>query len=359
MELLTLNTNFKADDIIDTFKSLIWTDRYSEYGDFEISVPASTEMLNKFIPDYYLVSDDSEHAMIIENREIDSDTENGNSLIITGRSLESLLLRRIVWSQTILKGYLEGQIEKLLNENIINPSISERKIDNFVFEYSGDSYIESLKVEAQFTGDNLYDAIKSICDNVEIGFKITFNSDYQFVFKLYNGVDRSYNQDANPYVAFSPNFENIINSDYMESQSALKNVALVAGEGEGSARRTYVVGNSSESGLSRRELYVDARDISSTTDSGTLTAAQYNAQLEQRGNEKLAENKTTKSFDGQVETAQLYKYNEDFFMGDICELENGYGMESRVRVTEFIYSESDSGTESYPTFTVLDDDEDE
>jgi hypothetical protein len=359
MELLTLNTNFEADDTVDTFKSLIWVDRYSEYGDFEIYVPANTEMINKFIPDYYLWTDDSDHTMIIEDRKIESDVENGNNLVITGRSLESILTRRIIWEQTILNGYLEEQIEKLLNENVINPSLSERKIDNFVFEKSGDSYIESLKVEAQFTGTNLYEAIKSLCDAESIGFKITLNEENQFVFKLYSGEDRSYEQDTNPYVVFSPNFENIVNSNYVESKNTLKNVALVAGEGEGSARRKIVVGSSTESGLTRRELFVDARDISSSTDSGTLTDDQYNAQLSQRGLEKLSENEITKSFEGEVETTQMYHYNEHFFMGDICQLENEYGMESRVRVVEFIHSEDDGGIETYPTFKVIDEDDEE
>lgn len=357
MEMMTLDTSFKAQKIIDTFKSLIWTDRYSEYGDFEIYVAATTEMLNIFVPDYYIWSENSEHVMIIEDRSIESDIESGNFLLISGRSLESILTRRIVWAQTILNGYLEGQIEKLLNENVIKPSIAARKIDNFIFEKSGDSYIASLKVTAQFTGDNLYDAIKSMCDNVGIGFKITLNDKNQFVFKLYNGNDRSYSQDVNPYVVFSPNFENLISSNYVESSNTLKNVALVAGEGEGSDRRTYIVGDSTQKGLSRREMFVDARDISSSTDDGTLTDDEYNAQLAQRGDEKLSENKATQSFEGQAETTQLYKYNEDFFMGDICEYENEYGMESRVRITEYIHSEDSNGTESYPTFTVLEDNE--
>ena len=53
-------------------------------------------------------------------------------------------------------------------------------------------------------------------------------------------------------------------------------------------------------GLNRRELYTDARDVSSTVDNETLTDAEYNAQLSQRGLENLAENIATKSFEGKV-----------------------------------------------------------
>lgn len=36
MELLVLNTTFESIAVVDTYESLIWTDRYNAYGDFEI-----------------------------------------------------------------------------------------------------------------------------------------------------------------------------------------------------------------------------------------------------------------------------------------------------------------------------------
>ncbi len=110
-----------------------------------------------------------------------------------------------------------------------------------------------------------------------IGFKIVLTDENKFAFSLYAGVDRSYEQTENPYVVFSPNFENIINSNYYSSRASFRNVTLVAGEGEGAARRTAIVG--SASGLGRRELFTDARDISSDTEDGTLSDAEYMAQL--------------------------------------------------------------------------------
>ena len=50
--------------------------------------------------------------------------------------------------------------KKLLDENIINPSDTSRKVEGLIFEASTDPAITGLTVDAQFTGDNLYDAIK-------------------------------------------------------------------------------------------------------------------------------------------------------------------------------------------------------
>lgn len=353
IELLVINPLYEAESVIDAYESLIWTDRYYEYGDFEIYLPATNDNLEKFHQDDYLCIEGTEHMMIVEEISVSTDVDDGNHLTIAGRSLESILERRIIWEQTVLDGYLEGQIEKLLNQNIISPSDPGRKIDNFVFRKSGNTAIESLKIVAQFTGDNLYDAIHDICLSCNIGFKITLNELNQFVFQLYAGDDHSYDQLINPVVVFSSDFGNILDSNYMESKKPLKTIALVAGEGEGSDRKTVTVGSSTISGLNRRELYVDARDISSQTETGTIPIEEYNAQLSQRGTENLAQNQAIQSFDGRVEPTQLYIYGKDYFMGDIAQMENEYGMTAKIRVTEYIRSISVSGTEYYPTFETV------
>ena len=169
---------------------------------------------------------------------------------------------------------------------------------------------------------------------------------------MYKRQDRSYDQSANPYVVFSPKFENIINSNYVESKSALKTVTLVGGEGEGSARKYTTVGGGS--GLNRRELFTDARDISSDVGDGVvLSDAEYTAQLQQRGKEKLAENTDVTSFEGQVETTVMFRYGEDFFNGDVVQIANEYGHETKARIVEIVMSEDEDGNSVYPTFKTI------
>lgn len=359
MELTLLNTDLDEILVVENYESVIWTDRYQEYGDFEIYTPVTHEIIASIKQDYYLNNRNSEHTMIVEKLLIKTDVEEGHHITITGRSLESLLNRRIVWGQKILTGNLQNGIETLLNENVISPSDSARKIENFIFEASTDERITKLTIDAQYTGDNLYDIVEKLCKENDIGFKVILNDNKQFVFKLYCGNDRSYEQTENPYVVFSPNFENIINSNYIESKSAFKNVTLVGGEGEGSERKYVTVGDSR--GLDRRELFTDARDISYDTgeidpDTGEtikLTETEYNAQLIQRGNEDLSENKDIVSFEGEVETTSMFRYGEDFFNGDIVQVANEYGHETRSRITEVVTYENEKGTSVYPTFSTI------
>ena len=352
MDLLVLNKSLDVIAIVDVYESIIWTERYYEYGDFELYTAMTQDLLNYIKTDNYIQRVGSDRVMIIEEIRIDTDSETGNHITITGRSLESILDRRVIWSQTTISGNLQNGIKKLVNENIISPSKEERKISNFIFKDSTDSQITGLTVEAQYTGDNLYDVISKVCEEKSIGFKVSLNESKQFVFELYAGADRSYEQTNYPYVVFSPNFDNIINSNYLESKENLKNVALVGGEGEGTARKYLAIGDTS--GLDRRELFVDARDISSEGEDGqTLTTEQYNELLKQRGNEYLADYTDLVSFEGAVETNIMYKYGVDFFDGDIVQIANEYGHEAKVRILEVVISENEEGNSVYPTFKTI------
>lgn len=348
MEGLILNSNFESIEPIDGFKSLIWVDRFQKYGDFELYLGMADDILEYIVPDYYFWLGDSEHTMIIEDYNIKTDIEEGNYVVVTGRSLESILERRIVWGTITLSGNFQDQVEKLLNETIINPIIKERKIDNFVFKRSEDRRVTSLTIDAQYTGSNVYDIIQKNCEEKKIGFKVILTEDNLFEFGLYAGDDRTYDQTKNPYVEFSPNNDNIINSSYYESIRSLKNTALVAGEGEGASRKTLAIG--SEKGISRRELFVDARDISSEVNGKTLSSSDYNKLLNQRGLEKMIENKYIKAFEGKADTTNMYVYGKDFFMGDVVQVVNEYGVEGTAAILELLMSESEEGIECYPTF---------
>lgn len=353
MDIFVLDTNFNVVKIIDTYKSLIWTTRYDEYGDFELYTQMSSEILEYIKTDYYLWKPDDDSVMVVEKILIQSNIEEGNTLTISGRSLESIIDRRIIWGRTSVDGTLQDSVKQLLDECIINPYMDYRRIDNFIFEYSDDPAITGLTLKAQYTGDNLYDVIHTICNERGIGFKITLNDNLQFVFKLYAGVDRSYNQVHNSYVIFSPNYDNLLNSNYIESKTNLKTCTLIGGEGEGSDRVFTSIGAES-TGLSRRELFTDARDLSSDLGDGdTLSYEAYLDILAHRGKEKLTEHTEVSSFEGEADTTTMFRYGEDFFTGDIVQIVNEYGHEATVRITEFIVSENEEGLSMYPTFKNL------
>ena len=362
-----LDENYESVYQIDSYESILWVERYDEAGDFEIYTPITDYLIEVFSwvrsrreknIDSFAWLKGSEAVMIIEEIEMGK-TERGSLMLkVNGRSLESMLERRIIWRQSVLHGRVQKGLEYLMKWNVMEPNEPERKIPGVIFDYNDDPEIEAINKNVQYTGDNLYEVICETCLEFGLGFKMTLTDDGKIAFRLYKGEDRSYEQTKNPFVIFSPKFENLLSSNLQETTENEKNVALVLGEDSAGDRRRYVVGTAS--GLGRRELYVDARDIQSEyyDDNGeqqTVPDDEYNEQLKERGTEKLLDYKFDRQFEAELESVQSFIYGQDFFMGDIVQVETEYGIASRMRIVELVRSMDLNGYTTYPTFRVLDE----
>lgn len=345
-----LNETFDIVDIVENYTSMLWVDRYSDIGDIEI-VTNDMAFGNKCRPDYYVVSNESDRAMIIEDISKTIDPEAGASIKITGRSLESILCRRIISKQISLNGNLQTEITRLLSENITSPKDADRTIRNFRIEASNDSYIQSKTVTTEpLLGKSVFDVVKAICEVYGIGFKVALR-DKQFVFTLYNGIDRSYDvKNINP-VIFSPKLDNLINSSYAEVTSSEKNIAVVLGKDQNEKDLLVIVGEGA--GLKRKETYVSATDVDSKDESGSYNESEYQKKLMQRGYESLLENRKQLGFDGEAVPNQSYVYGKDYMIGDIVEVENEFGKTSKSRIVEYIHSYDENEYKAYPTFIII------
>ena len=339
-----MNTNFERLAVIDDFISLIWTTRYYATGDFELCVDVNDENINLFREDYYVVRDDDENIGVVEDIKIQKNEDGHEIMIVTGRFMDCLLERRIIATQTTVSGNLNACIKQLINENVINPTIAARKISNFTVQ---DASI-STKMTAQFTGKNLLETICEICETYGIGEKVTLDEDNNFVFQLYEGVNRTYDQDENPWVIFSDKYDNLLSSEYEENYQQVKTAVLVAGEGEGIDRKTLWV-TDGQTGINRRELYKDQRQIQSND--GEIDESEYMDLLQQSGKESLTQ--YIAAFAGTVYFDSI-TYKQDVNIGDLCVIENSrWGIHVNSRLVEVIESISETGEYSIvPTFGV-------
>lgn len=355
MDLFILDKNFEVVALIDAYKSLIWTERYNEAGDFELYLPMKPDLFRYIKLDYYAWIRESERYMIIDKLAVDSDPEDGDYLTVSGHSLESILNRRVVNGETEVSGNLQARIKALLEQNFISPTDEARKINNFLFQESTNPKVTSVEVNAKYESENIYEIVKAQCQENNVGFRIMLNSDKQFVFGMYAGEDRSYAQTKNPYVVFSPHFDNMANTNYYASREDYKNVAFVIGECEAFPYEAFAtVGDASS--LDRREVTVDAKDID-TSEGSTLTLAEYRELLQVRGKEGLVEHREKRAFEGEVETTEPFRYGVDFFIGDIVQMEDEYGNSGSAYISEMVFSQSDDGYTVYPTFQMIEDKE--
>ena len=352
MDINVLDKDLNVVCVIDSFRSLIWNDKYDEPGDFELCVPAGIPGAEYLLPDYYIEIPDSPKTMIIEKQQPSTDVDDGDTIIFSGRSLESLLDRRIVWQQTTVSGNLQNAIKTLINENAISPTISDRTMTNLIFTDSTDTNVASITIDStQFTGDNLLEVVETLTQNNNLGFKILLNSNNKFEFQLYSGTDRSFNQTTYPQVEFSLRNDNLFSSKRTLDKTNYKNVTLIAGEGEGLDRTTATYGSASD--LERREYFTDARDISSNEGSeDEIAPAEYQNLLVERGKSKLDELQIEREVEAEVDTSEyaMFQYQEDYFIGDVVNVVDRFGVTFTARVTEMTVSINSSGYSSYPIF---------
>ena len=355
MNIYVLDSALQRVGVVDYYRSIIWTRRFYEPGDFELCVDASAENIallrkGRFLyrdADYDSNTESYTSVMIIEYVQIATSYEDGDTLLVQGRDLKSILHKRVVWSQTVLSSTLENNIRTIINQNFISPTVAERQISNFSL---GAVIGGTSSAQIQLTGDNVGEWLSEILKSYELGYDVQLTNGF-FVFTLCRGTDRSCDQSVNPRVVFSHGYENLMSSDYVSDSKEARNVALVAGEGEGIDRKTAVAGDASASGMNRAEIFVDARDLSSETEDGTLPDADYTAQLITRGLEGLSEYPVLEAFEGQIDAETNFIYGIDYQLGDKVEIINEYGVQKSGRIIEVIDSEDETGRTVIPTFS--------
>lgn len=264
IDLYVLDGNLEQIGIIDSYTSLIWSSRYNDDGDCELYIEADDRSLSLLKKDYFLVRSDDDMVCRIKKIELDTDVETGNYLIVTGYDVKDVLGQRIVWSQTNVDGNVEDYIRNLVYDSLVNPALSARQIKNASGRanfFLGDKKNFKEVVAEQVTYKSVKEKVQELCKKYQWGYKVICDVK-NFYFVLYEGTDRS---DS---VIFSPQFENLISTKYVEDSSNLANVALIGGEGEGSERSRNVSGYAE--GFNRNEIFVDARDVSKTITWGDL-----------------------------------------------------------------------------------------
>lgn len=307
---------------IESYSYLSWVRRYSAVGEFELKcAPENLPLLS--LGNVIAKSKDDE-AGIIETLLVESVEKE--LITVRGRFLPVLLESRIIWDTENLYGDIGGCIGQLINNHAVNPTDTGRAIPNL--SYKG--IVTGKTIQTQISFKNLLETVTGICSETGVGIKSVLTGNGTSV-SLYLGREQ-------PFV-FSKEFENLLSQNYTDSIKDFTNIAKVAGEGEGADRQTVVVGDAT--GLNRKEIFVDARDLAS---SEYEDEEKYLKALELRGNEKLYEKRRRESFDAVANTNSNLTYRKDFDLGDIVTVKSGLlGISKRLRITEITETYDENG----------------
>ena len=350
--------------IIDTAKSVIWRTVYYGVGDFEVYVQATQNTRELLSVGNYVTRPDNNEIGIIEKVEIKADKFDGLMITASGRFAKSILDRRLIYNlsgtsnaATILRGNVELQVRKIVEENAISCAFDSRR--NIPLLELGALANIPLKIvdesgnaaQKQVSYGNLLEYSDAVLQEYDLSARVTLDAERKKLqYSVFSGEDRSEeNESGNEPVIFSEGYDNLKDSAYSLDKTSCKNAALVGGEGEGTAR-FYALAAGSETGLARREVWVDASSISKTyKDAGgteqTYSNDVYSGFLLERGRQSLSAMKPVEAFGGSLDvTSGNFVFNRDFFLGDVVTVESErIGVYKRVRIISVTEVQDENG----------------
>lgn len=215
--------DWKFISVLKDYISIVWTDRYYEAGDFELILPLSKENLQTYAPDNYIICNQSDKVMIIE-QVITSTSAEGYKMKVTGHSAEILLRRRVTPNEIIINrttnnevpieiktnvnshfaGALATVFEACFEQDSVEMMSEQNNQEATQVSYESRSmpiirfmgvvsdpfgHIADAIGNVDSHGDEYYDIIQEMCESKDIGFAVYRNFEKE--------IDRSkdeYNQ---------------------------------------------------------------------------------------------------------------------------------------------------------------------
>ena len=319
MEVRIYNSDLYRVGQIENQTSLIWTRRYYEPGEFELHAPITTENLQLLTEGNLVSMKGAAEAGVIEDIEKE-ESDVKNEITAKGRFLSSYMDRRLIKQiYTVSNGKIEESMHNLIDVCDTIPLLTRAALKG---------YSDTITFQISYKGLQVVETKLAKAGTIGYRFRPDFENK-KIIFETYKGADHTTTQNTNSRVIFSEDYNNLKNAIYKYNDQKLKTRAVVGGEGEGTARKYITVG--SGSGLNLREVFVDARDISSAD----MTTAEYEAALQQRGYDALNEDIVAESLECETEPSINFIYKTDYDLGDVVTVKKRkWGLFMNQRITE-------------------------
>ena len=226
--------------VIDQFKSLVVNRRYYSANDFELKLALSMDNLDYFKVGNAVRINDTFYYI---NYSQVPDLESGE-LVVMGVSFFGLLNNRIVWENYSRQARPEVIARDLLNRHVVNPTNTGRKLHQLSLAPEVDLNTPSVRYQNSYR--IVREQLEKMCETHDFGFRELMTYPYipSARIEFYKGKDLSTS------VEFTTDAENVISESFEQSDFYERNVALVAGEGEGTERELVTLGSCS--GLNRK-----------------------------------------------------------------------------------------------------------
>jgi len=333
----TNEKGFQTVALIDYAISVIWIRRFQECGEFELYLPATEELFSLFLYGLTFLTkeDELKTAMKVESIQLTTDPEEGDRLIISGRSAECILSQRLVLTEPTYDNFApDNVVISLVYGNAIWNGTPERVIP---FLATGHLIGMEEMVQQSFYLENLLETIVNVCQSYHMGFSLEF-SGTMFTMQPYLGTDRT------GKVIFSGELDNLGKTEYLYDTTNYFNGAVETAQKED---RIFAGTVRTASGIDLYERHIQSENL----DTDALTDDALIAELEKRATNNIYQSKVKQEFSGEIVNTEMYQFGKDYYLGDKVSIINGYGIEGTAVVTEITETEDASGYKLIPTFS--------
>lgn len=365
MKPFVMNHDFQSGRIINGLKNKIWTERYSQPGEFKF-VTTEIERIRELLPLDALISHtETLEVAVVEDHEIKKVKHSAPELTVSGRTFESLMEGRVTlpnlsgsrWTsaedypnQYVLsaKNSWEQAVD-LITDQMIDPEFPfwpDHNVFPNLSAYSVVGYEEGTQVsriiEPGQLDEKVYELLK--ISNSGIMSRRPTNPHTTLDLVVHLGRDRSHR------IIFVENRGELEEVSYFWTTRGYKNGAIAVAKFDTSIFMPGYGTPQEPRGRWLRWQYVDANTIEDDTDP-TI----YQEQISARAEEGLAPKQKRIITSAKIPNNSKFVYNKHYFIGDLVGIVGDYNISQAMRVTEYTWSDDENKSNNYATLSPVDE----
>jgi len=373
MDFMRLNnTTWIPNQLIEGYSSLIWTERFSGAGDFEMHTPLIDATRALLKEGDFVTHLETKEVMIVETALITKNDEGVAELVYTGRTVETFLenresrredsagLSNWLLPQRYTPGSALGFLIYAGNIGNIYSSPSSDILPNLAltltnntgtsqyWTYQNSSTYANLVNFMMNSGNGIRNKRPSGIREVEWSYQadglqnlLAVDPEPKLVMDIYKGFDRTLGQTNYTPVIFQYEDGHLKEASYLFTLKDFKNAVTVHHD---LADNEVTLPGVFPSGWNKRGMAIDAGDTS-----GIPGGQQFLDYIQQIGTAALMEHNKRVVIDSELSIAAPYKYKTHFDLGDKVTCLGSYGIVSSAIVTEYIRTEDFEGDRGFPT----------
>lgn len=315
---------------------------YQDVGEFELYCPATKKNLTALKKGYYVKIPNRKFGWVITSVQYEYKAEGGVRMVSAkGYELKWLLKKRIIQKPIQISKNFLSNIHNIVGQNMGEGASTSRKIPYFKTLTHRPPI--SGRTNIQVPRGNLLEVVNTLLKARSCGSTVFFEkgsgNTYEMHFKAYEGEEK---QNS---VRFSQSFDNLLSSTYFSSDADVATFALVVSEaeikktvnGEEVTQDIEVLKevDKGRTGSMRSEILIESNvstkyeesiggekelDLANATDLSTFQTWQ-----EEEGKTTLSEHTANEEVSGEIDLKNsLYKFDEDFFLGDKVRVQDEY-----------------------------------